>query len=98
MSHQFFKVTNFEIVAPYTLLVFFDDHTEQRIDFHPVLNGELFRPLREPEFFNRVVIDPEVHTLVWPNGADFDPAMLHDWNKNLSAILASAARWESVPV
>jgi hypothetical protein len=29
--------------------------------------------------FNQVRIDPEVHTLVWPNGADFDPAMLHDW-------------------
>jgi hypothetical protein len=26
-----------------------------------------------------VEIDPEVHTLVWPHGADFDPANLHDW-------------------
>lgn len=97
MTHQIYKVTDFEIVARYTLLVSFDDGTEQCIDFRPVLNGEMFRPLRNLELFERVRIDPEVHTLVWPNGADFDPAMLHDWNENLSAIISSAARWEAIP-
>ncbi len=52
----------------------FDDHTEQVIDFHPVLAGELYGPLRELSLFRQVMIDPEIHTLVWPNGADFDPA------------------------
>jgi hypothetical protein len=31
--------------------------------------------------FNQVEIDPEIHTLVWPNGADFDPETLHNWPK-----------------
>lgn len=35
--------------------------------------------LRDIQLFNSVAIDPEVHTLVWPNGADFDPATLDDW-------------------
>jgi len=30
--------------------------------------------------FRQVRLDPEVHTVVWPNGADFDPATLHDWH------------------
>ena len=34
--------------------------------------------------FGQVWIDPEVHTLVWPNGADFDPATLHDWPYEIS--------------
>jgi hypothetical protein len=49
------------------------------IDFEPVLHGELYAPLRDPDFFARVALDPEAGTLVWPNGADFDPATLHDW-------------------
>jgi hypothetical protein len=46
--------------------------------------------------FNQVQIDPEVHTLVWPNGADFDPATLHDWLLHESAFRELARRWETV--
>jgi hypothetical protein len=46
--------------------------------------------------FNQVQIDPEVHTLVWPNGADFDPATLHDWPVHESAFRELARRWETV--
>ena len=55
------------------LQIAFDDRTEQAIDFQPILAAELYRPLRDVCIFNQVRIDPEVHTLVWPNGADFDP-------------------------
>jgi len=70
---------SFEHTAPYTLAVRFDDATEQVIDFRPILAGEIYAPLRDLALFNQVRIDPEVHTLVWPNGADFDPETLHDW-------------------
>jgi hypothetical protein len=59
-----------------------------------VLAGELFGPLRDIDVFNRVRIDPEIHTLVWPNGADFDPAMLHDWPVHFKAMVELARRWE----
>jgi hypothetical protein len=84
------------MVASYTLRVRFDDHTEQTIDFRPVLAGELYSPLRDPDLFNQVRIDPEVETLVWPNGADFDPATLHDWPDNEEAFRELASRWGSV--
>jgi hypothetical protein len=72
-------VVSVKIVAPYTLRVHFNDRSEQTIDFQHVLRGELFQALRDVALFNQVRIDSEVHTLVWPNGADFDPATLHDW-------------------
>jgi hypothetical protein len=59
MSHPIYRVRSFEIVAPYTLLVRFDDNTEQTIDFRPVLAGQLYRPLRNLELFNQVRIDPD---------------------------------------
>jgi hypothetical protein len=97
MKHPIYKVRSVKVVAPYTLRVGFDDATEQTIDFRPVLAGELYRPLRELALFNQVKIDPEVHTLVWPNGADFDPAMLHDWPENAAALAERAREWESQP-
>lgn len=63
----------------YILLVRFDDGQEQKIDFRPVLAGEFYGPLEDEKMFSQVEIDPEVQTLVWPNGADFDPETLHNW-------------------
>ncbi|MCL4201419.1 MAG: DUF2442 domain-containing protein [Pirellulaceae bacterium] len=93
MHHPIFRVCRFDIVAPFVLRVGFDDGTEQVIDFRPVLAGELFGPLSDLSVFNRVAIDPEVHTLVWPNGADFDPATLHDWPNHVDALAARARQW-----
>jgi hypothetical protein len=97
MSHPIYRVISFEQQAPYTLRVTFDDGVAQVIDFEPVLAGDLFGPLREEAVFKQVRIDPEVHTLVWPNGADFDPATLHDWPKYASALAARAAQWNLSP-
>lgn len=93
MHHPIFRVCEFQIVAPFTLRVSFDDGMEQVIDFRPVLAGELFGPLSNLSLFNRVAIGPEVHTLVWPNGADFDPATLHDWPDHADALAARARKW-----
>lgn len=79
MAHAIHRVTGFEPLGGCTLLVRFEDRTEQVIDFEPVLRGEIYGPLARPAVFREVRLDPETHTLVWPNGADFDPADLHDW-------------------
>jgi hypothetical protein len=95
MKHAIHRVAAFRIVGPYTLTVEFDDGVSRTIDFRPVLEGELYGPLKDPSLFDGVRIDPEVHTLVWPNGADFDPATLHDWPEEEAALLARARRWAS---
>ncbi len=96
MSHAIHRVESFRIVGPYTLRVTFDDETEQTIDFWPVLEGDLYEPLQDREVFEQVRIDPDVHTLVWPNGADFDPATLHSWPELLTAMKARAHEWKAV--
>ena len=95
MAHEICRVSSFEKIAPFTLNIQFDDGTSQTIDFRPVLEGELYGPLQDPTVFAQVQIDPEVHTLVWPNGADFDPAILHNWPESGPALKALAARWPS---
>jgi hypothetical protein len=93
MIHPIYRVVSFEIVAPYTLQVEFDDGASQVVDFEPVLAGELYGPLRDLTLFNQVKIDAEVQTLVWPNGADFDPATLHDWPQHLVSLRTLAEQW-----
>jgi len=97
MTHPIHRVQSFEIQNPYTLRVRFDDQTEQTIDFKPVLAGELFGPLRDLALFNQVRLDPAIHTLAWPNGADFDPATLHDWPRYAQELAARAKQWELSP-
>lgn len=93
MVHPVHRVTAFEIVGPYHIRITFADGLVRTIDFHPVLEGELYGPLRDLDQFNSVSLDPEVHTLVWPNGSDFDPATRHDWPEQEASMVALARRW-----
>lgn len=95
MNHPIYRVRSFQITAPYTLRVVFDDGVEQTVNFEPVLGGQLYGPLRDLSLFNQVRLDGEVHTLVWPNGADFDPATLHDWPEQVQELTARAANGTS---
>src|SRR6476619_5949425 len=92
-QHPIYRVTSVEPLGGYRLRVGFDDRSSREIDLGTVLEGEIYRPLRDPVMFATVTIDPEVHTLVWPNGADFDPAVLHDWPKHEPAMRELAKRW-----
>jgi hypothetical protein len=95
MKHGIYRVVSVSVAAPYTVRVGFDDGVERVIDLAPILRGELYGPLQDLTLFGQVTIDPEVHTLVWPNGADFDPETLHDWPKYEKAMAKRASEWES---
>ena len=97
MVHPIYRVVSFDIVAAYTLRIQFDDNTYQTINFLPILAGGIFGPLRDISLFNQVRIDPEVNTLIWPNGADFDPATLHDWPQYIDELTDRARKWASAP-
>jgi hypothetical protein len=84
---QIHRVTQFQLTGNYTILVTFADQTERVIDLEPILSGPLFGPLKDPKLFSQVTLDEDFGALEWPNGADIDPAVLHDWEDHLDAIL-----------
>jgi hypothetical protein len=96
MSHEIHSVKAFRIAGDYSLTITFDDESQQTINFEPLLRGELYGPLRDLDFFNRVRLDEETGTIVWPNGADFDPATLHDWDTVGPNMIALAQTWDDV--
>lgn len=65
-------------VTQYTVWLRFSDGVEGEIDLRGELYGPMFEPLKDPEIFKSFSVHPELHTLVWPNGADFSPEFLHD--------------------
>lgn len=64
--------------APYTVRVIFADGEARDVDIDPLLDSEVFGPLRDPHEFARVFVDPETRTVAWPSGADLDPDVLYD--------------------
>ena len=55
----------------------FNDGAQGEVDLAVHLVGPVFVPLRDPALFAAVRLDPELRTIVWPNGADLAPEFLH---------------------
>ncbi len=69
-------------ISDYKLWVVFDDGTSGEVDLDGVLDGPIFEPLKDLAIFKRVAVDPELETVVWPNGADLAPEFLKELQKN----------------
>ena len=59
------------------LFLCFADDRAGEVDLAPLLQFTgVFEPLRDPEFFAQVRVNPDIGTMVWPNGADHCPDVL----------------------
>jgi hypothetical protein len=72
------RIVAVEPLDDFVLRLSFDDGTERQIDLERELWGPMFEPLRaDPELFRQVRVDEQLGTIIWPNGADMDPDVLH---------------------
>jgi hypothetical protein len=74
------RITDAKLFAPSYAKLTFNDGTVQTVDVAPPLDGPVFKPLKDPEFFVLGELDPVCGTIVWPNGADFAPEALFELN------------------
>ena len=71
-------IAGVELAGPFKLLLEFNTGERKLVDIEQYLRGPVFQPVREdPGYFNRVKVDDELGTIVWPNGADIDPDVLY---------------------
>ena len=61
----------------YRVRLEFTDGVAGEVDLEDQLWGEIFEPLRDPAYFRRFEVHPELNTLTWPNGADLAPEYLY---------------------
>jgi len=69
------NVTRAEYIDGHRVHLWFNDATDGEVDLADVLNGPIFRPLQDTDYFKQFQL--EGHTLAWKNGADFAPEYLH---------------------
>jgi hypothetical protein len=72
-------VTSVEPLGDHRLHLTFEDGTEGELDLSGWDWSGVFEPLEDPSYFRTVMLDQELGTIVWPNGADIAPETLHAW-------------------
>jgi len=65
-------------VRDFVIWLRWSDGSQGEVDLAGELHGPVFEPLRDPVYFRSFIVSPEMHTLVWPNGADLAPEFLHE--------------------
>ena len=72
-------VTSVKVLVSPRLELVFDNGLIGVIDVAQVINSfdGVFAPLMDDAFFRQVVVNPELGTIVWPNGADLCPDVLY---------------------
>jgi hypothetical protein len=74
-------VTDVNYLNDYKLRLKFEDNSEKIVDLEPHLDGPIFEPLRDIDFFRKVTVNTDIDTIVWPNSADFAPEFLYEIGK-----------------
>ena len=72
------RMVDAEHAGGHRIRIRFADGAEGEVNLGPELDGEIFAPLKDVEYFRRFSIHPELCTLAWPNGADFAPEFLYE--------------------
>jgi hypothetical protein len=80
------RVIDARHAGAYRVWLRFDDGLTGEIDLEDELWGPVFDSLKDVTKFSQLRADPELETVVWPNGADFSPEFLYD---RLKATLAA---------
>lgn len=72
------EIKQFKIVGDYTIEIIFSDDKRQIINFEPVIGKGWLEKLKNKEYFNMVKLGFN-RNLEWPDGQDFNPEALYNW-------------------
>jgi hypothetical protein len=84
-GHAMHWITHVEYDHAFKLRLTFETGEVRLADLADHLDGEIFEPLRNLALFRQVRTNPDLDTVVWPNGADMSPDFLYEISVPLPA-------------
>lgn len=71
------RILSVQPLSGFSVRLELTDRSVREVDLERFLRGPIFEPVRQDRrFFEQVQVDPDLGTIVWPNGADIDPDVL----------------------
>jgi hypothetical protein len=79
-------VIDAEQLGGYRLRLTFEGGERREVDIAQLVPFDgVFEPLNDPAYFRQVTVNPDIGTIVWPNGADLCPDVLYESGASLTS-------------
>lgn len=84
------SVTKATPLDGYRLRIEFNDGAQGDVNCTFLLDAGIGIALRDPAYFRQVRVDEELGTVVWPNGLDPAPELLHRRLEGVATVTSAA--------
>jgi hypothetical protein len=85
-------------ISGYKLAITFENGEQKLVDLQKRLNGPIFEPLKDINYFKQVFVDKSLGTIAWPNGADKAPETLYEIGRSLNDQCSSVSYLRLYPL
>ena len=83
------RVTDVQPLDSRRLRLTFSDGLVRDVDCSFLMHGTLGQPLNDPDYVKQARVDEDARTVVWPNGLDPSPEVLHGERDHLTTMTRS---------
>ena len=79
------RVKSIEYIKDYKLKILFKDNKNKIVDLESMIkeSSGIFSPLKDIDYFKKVILDDCRLSICWPNGADICPDILYKMGKDV---------------
>jgi len=94
------RVKEIEYIKDYKLKLTFSDKTVKIVDLENMIKKSrgIFSPLKDIDYFKKVLLDDCQLSICWPNGADICPDVLYAMGKEIKTTSRSKSKSGTIQV
>jgi len=91
------EVIDVEYLDGYRLEITFESGEKREVDIAGFVRFDgVFEPLSDLDYFQQVRVNPDIGTIMWPNGADLCPDVLYQVGRPCGSGLGNSRTTENV--